>query len=92
MTSYSYICVMNSYQWQQFRKLIKESNIRLPVCYVEKALLQNSDCEFDAFYYSVLDRIKEADLSPITRNRYIKMFENSRDKFIILYCNLNNML
>lgn len=83
---------MNSYQCQQFVKLIKESNIRIPVKYVEKALLQNSDCEFDAFYYSVLDRIKGADLSEKTRNRYIKMFENSRYKFIILYSDLKNML
>lgn len=83
---------MNSYQCQQFKKLIKESNIRIPVKYVEKALLQNSDCEFDAFYYSVLDRIKGADLSEKTRNRYIKMFENSRYKFIILYSDLKNML
>ena len=88
----SYICVMNSYQCQQFEELIKESNIRIPVKYVEKALLQNSDCEFDAFYYSVLDRIKGADLSEKTRNRYIKMFENSRYKFIILYSDLKNML
>ena len=82
---------MNSYQWQQFGKLLKESNIRIPVKYVEKALHQDSDCVFDDFYYSVLDRINAEDLSEKTRNRYIKMFENSRDKFIILYCNLNNL-
>ena len=88
----SYMLKMNAYQCEQFGKLIKKYNIKLPEKYVEKALLNDTTCEFNEFYYDILDRIKVADLSEKTIIKYEYYFFNQECEIWCLWRDLNNMI
>ncbi len=87
----SYMLRMNAYQCQQFGKLMKDNEITVPEKYVEKALLNDINCEFNEFYYDILDRIKVADVSEKTKKRYENKFYEEEFKIWCLWRDLNNM-
>ncbi len=88
----SYMLKMNAYQCEQFGKLFKLHDIKVPEKYVEKALLNDISCEFDEFYNSILDRIKVADLSEKTMLKYEHYFEKQKINIWRLWFDLNNMI
>mgnify|MGYP005988895611 CR=1 FL=1 len=81
----SFMFYMNAFHCEQFARRVKQHNIIVPIKYVEKGLLNDSQSDFDEFYESIKERLIVANLTEKTRSRYLRGLEADLNNLELLF-------